>query len=82
MREIPSLAFLTAWRNARISDLKASEMARPAASSAARFMRIPEEILSTDVARRSLLIPRILWADKDGMLLNILMGMFIILLDN
>jgi hypothetical protein len=45
-------------------------------------MRIPEEILSTDVARRSLLIPRILWAFKDGMLLNILMGMFIILLDN
>tara|TARA_Y100000588_G_C14048606_1_gene836109 strand:- start:750 stop:983 length:234 start_codon:yes stop_codon:yes gene_type:complete len=65
-----------------MSDLNASEIARPAASSEPRLIRIPEEILSTDLASLSLLTPKILWAFNDGMLLKILMGMFIILLDN
>ena len=37
---------------------------------------------SSELARRSLLTPKIRWAFNDGMLLKILMGMFIILLDN
>jgi hypothetical protein len=65
-----------------MSDLNASDMARPAASSEPRLIRIPDEILSTDCAKRSLFTPKILWAFNDAMLLKILMAMFIILLDN
>ena len=82
MTEIPSFAFRTACRVARISERKPSEIARPAASSAALLIRIPDEILSTDCASRSLLAPKILWELIEAMLLKILMGMFIILLDN
>ena len=46
--ETPSFAFRTAWRRDRISDRNDSEIARPAASSEALLMRMPDEIRSTD----------------------------------
>ena len=48
MSETPSFALRTAWRSARISDRNPSEIARPAASSDALLIRMPDEIRSTD----------------------------------
>ena len=81
MSETPSFALRTAWRSARISDRNPSEIARPAASSDALLIRMPDEIRSTDWASRALLTPNRRWALREAILLKIL-AMFLILLDN
>jgi hypothetical protein len=65
-----------------MSERNPSEIARPAASSAALLIRRPDEIRSTEFERRLLFCPKRFWALIEVMLLKILIGMFIILLDN
>ena len=56
--ETPSCALRTACRRARISERNPSETASPAASSEALLILIPDEIRSTDCARRLLFSPK------------------------
>ena len=71
MSETPSCAFRTACRRARISERNPSETASPAASSEALLIRMPDEIRSTDCARRLVLTPKSLWALVEAILLKI-----------
>ena len=61
-------AFVEAWLRPRIWLLIFSEIARPAASSAARLMRYPEESFSVDFARLLETMPNIRFAFMDCIL--------------
>jgi hypothetical protein len=52
----------TAWVMPPICERRPSEIASPAASSAARLIREPEESRSSEVVRASLVVARLRWA--------------------
>src|SRR5690242_15795595 len=70
---MPSEEFLTAWLMLRMCARKVSDNPRPAASSAARVMRRPDDRRSTERLKLSELTLRLRWAEMDaGLLLTII----------
>jgi hypothetical protein len=69
--EMASWAFRVAWFRPRTCARSFSLMARPAASSAARLMRRPDESFSTDLPKAMAVIPRFRWALRASMLVLI-----------
>ena len=76
--EMPSLALLTAWFRPLIWVVKRVEMARPAASSFALLMRMPEDRRSIAVASLLCEAARFFWAFSELMLVLTLMTMGIL----
>ncbi len=73
--EMPSLALLTAWFRPLIWVVKRVEMARPAASSFALLMRMPEDRRSIAVDSLLCDLARLFWAFSELMLVLTLMTM-------
>src|SRR5919112_1539080 len=67
--EMPSCVFRTATLRPPICDRRPSEIARPAASSAARLMRKPEESFSSDLLIWPSVTDRLRYALSAAMLL-------------
>ena len=65
---MPSLAFRLAWLMLRMLARNVSDTPRPAASSAARVIRKPEDSRSTDRVSELVLLVKFRWAAKDAML--------------
>src|ERR1051325_1686320 len=66
--EMPSLALRTAWFRPLIWVVKRVEMARPAASSLALLMRMPDERRSMAVLSLLCVLARLFWAFSELML--------------
>ena len=77
--DVASPAFRTAWFRPRAWKFNLLAMANPAASSAARFTRRPDESRSNDFCNWELLRPRLRWAVRLAMLVLMIRDIEILL---